>query len=51
MARLVRAAHFPPLDLTLILSACPAAMSDFAKKQDEWYSTWPQSVDERAFIM
>ena len=24
------------------------AMTDFAKKQDEWYATWPTDEDERA---
>lgn len=30
-----------------------AAMSDFAKKQDDWYSTWPQGddIDDRALIV
>jgi hypothetical protein len=37
----------------LILPVRLAAMSDFAKKQSDWYSTWPQGsqIDDRAFIV
>ena len=50
MARLVCDINF--LHPVIRCSSCPrlAAMSDFAKKQDEWYATWPQG-DDRAFIM
>ncbi|KAI8969530.1 concanavalin A-like lectin/glucanase domain-containing protein [Trametes punicea] len=27
------------------------AMRDFAEKQDEWYATWPQNVDDRALVI
>ncbi|KZT63256.1 glycoside hydrolase family 16 protein [Daedalea quercina L-15889] len=33
------------------LDASSAAMHDFAQAQDTWYATWPQSIDERAFII
>ncbi|EPS96752.1 hypothetical protein FOMPIDRAFT_57748 [Fomitopsis schrenkii] len=33
------------------LDASDAAMHDFAQAQDTWYATWPQNVDERAFII
>ena len=38
---------------TPIPPPCTAAMSDFAKKQDDWYSTWPQgeSIDDRALVV
>lgn len=26
-------------------------MLDFARAQDTWYATWPQNLDERAFII
>lgn len=37
----------------LIPFAHLAAMSDFAKKQDDWYSTWPQNgeIDDRALVV
>jgi hypothetical protein len=28
-----------------------AAMRDFAKAKDQWYSTWPQNVEDRAMVM
>ena len=42
-----------PLRRTFILFVPPAAMSDFAKKQDDWYSTWPQNedIDDRALVV
>ncbi|KAI0357220.1 concanavalin A-like lectin/glucanase [Trametes cingulata] len=27
------------------------AMRDFAKAQDQWYSTWPQNVEDRALVI
>jgi len=50
MARLVCVTHLTPWTSRLSY-LCLAAMSDFAKKQDEWYSTWPQDTEERAFVM
>lgn len=42
-----------PLRSKLIMSTRLAAMSDFAKQQDTWYSTWPQGseIDDRALIV
>ncbi|CDO70157.1 Glycoside Hydrolase Family 16 protein [Trametes cinnabarina] len=28
-----------------------SAMRDFAEKQDEWYATWPQTIEERALVV
>ena len=28
-----------------------AAMRDFLMAQDKWYPTWPQNVEDRAFVM
>jgi hypothetical protein len=52
MVRLV-CAMYRLLCCTLIFFVCPAAMSDFAKKQDDWYSTWPQDgdIDDRALVV
>ncbi|KAH9927697.1 concanavalin A-like lectin/glucanase domain-containing protein [Fomitopsis serialis] len=33
------------------LDASSAAMHDFAQAQDTWYATWPQNVQQRAFII
>jgi len=37
----------------MILKICgySAAMRDFAKAQDQWYSTWPQTLADRAMIV
>ena len=52
MVRSVRS-MYRHLQSTLTLFMRPAAMSDFAKKQDDWYSTWPQNgdIDDRALIV
>ena len=46
-------AIYRPLCSTLTIFVRLAAMSDFAKKQDDWYSTWPQNgdIDDRALVV
>lgn len=33
------------------LNGALTAMQDFAKAQDEWYATWPASVEDRAMVI
>jgi len=33
------------------LDGSATAMSDFAKAQDQWYSTWPTNIEDRAMIV
>ncbi|CDO70155.1 Glycoside Hydrolase Family 16 protein [Trametes cinnabarina] len=33
------------------VDASKTAMRDFAEKQDVWYATWPQNVEERALVV
>ncbi|OSD04758.1 glycoside hydrolase family 16 protein [Trametes coccinea BRFM310] len=33
------------------VDASKTAMRDFAEKQDEWYATWPQNIEDRALVV